>query len=306
MKRLVFVLLLAVAAFVGLVVAGNMGWSRGPIVITPEGTRRLVLRLNQAVRVTEPGLSWIIPGFEKADEFDVRWKDLDSEPNLMQTRDGEQLTVDSYVIWRIEDAVAFRRSFPQGEAQALSRIDRAMRDDIREVIGRHTLHEVLDEKRGAIMQEITQNTRANVQPLGILVADVRINRTELPDATMDSVYARMKTERQRLARKSRAEGEESARKIRAVADAEARVLVANGRREAEIAMGEGDAEATRLYAEAYEVAPEFYAFTRSLEAYRKTIDANTTLVLSPNSEFFRFFESAQGNGAPPASSGGDR
>lgn len=306
MKRLVVVVLLVAGAFVGLVVAGNMGWEHGPVVITPEGEQRLVLRLNQAVRITDPGLSWLWPGLEKAEAFDVRWKDLDSEPNLMQTRDGEQLTIDSYVIWRIEDAVAFRRAFPQGEAQALSRIDRAMRDDVREVTGRHTLHEVLDSKRSAIMQEITQKTRANVKPLGISVADVRINRTELPDATMESVYARMKTERERLARKTRAEGEESARKIRAESDAEARVLVANGRREAQIAKGEGDAEATRLYAEAYGEAPEFFAFTRSLEAYRKTIDANTTLVLSPRSEFFRFFESADGNGAVPASPGDRR
>jgi len=294
MRRFVIGVLFISAVFVGLIGAGNMGWDRGPVVITDEGKQRIVLRLNQAVRVTEPGLSWIIPVLEKVDDWDVRWRDLDSEPNLMQTRDGEQLVVDSYVIWRIEDAIAFRRSFPRGEGQALSRIDRAMRDDVLEVIGRHTLHEVLDEKRGAIMQEITENTRANVKPLGIAVADVRINRTELPEATMESVYARMKTERERLARKTRAEGEESARKIRAAADAEARVIVAKGRRDAEITKGEGDAEATRLYAEAYGTAPDFYAFTRSLEAYRKSIDARTTLVLSPDSEFFRFFESAGG------------
>ena len=294
MMRLLMAVVVLGAAFVGLIVAGNMGWRHGPVVITPEGQEKLVLRLNQAVRVTQPGLSWIIPGFETVDEFDVRWNDLDSEPNLMQTRDGEQLTVDSYVIWRIEDAVAFRRAFPQGEAQALSRIDRAMRDDVREVIGRHTLREVLDAKRGVIMKEISEKTRANVKPLGIGVVDVRINRTELPDATMESVYARMKTERERLARKTRAEGEESARRIRATADAEARVLVADGHREAEVAKGKGDAEATRLYAQAYQRAPEFYAFTRSLEAYRKSIDAKTTLVISPDSEFFRYFENAGG------------
>ena len=294
MTRLLFTVVVLGGIFIGLVVAGNMGWRHGPVVITPAGEQKLVLRLNQAVRVTQPGLAWIIPGFEVVDAFDVRWNDLDSEPNLMQTRDGEQLTIDSYVIWRIDDAVAFRRAFPQGEAQAVSRIDRAMRDDIREVIGRHTLHEVLDEKRGEIMSEISEKTRANVKPLGIAVADVRINRTELPDATMDSVYARMKTERERLARKTRAEGEESARRIRATADAEARVLVAEGHREGEITKGEGDAEATRLYAEAYGRAPEFYAFTRSLEAYRKSIDAKTTLVISPDSEFFRYFENAKG------------
>ena len=305
MKWFVMLVILFGAVFVGLVAAGEGGWNRGPVVVTLEGEQKLVLRLGEAVRVADPGLSWIIPGLEKAEPFDVRWNDLDSEPNLMQTRDGEQLTIDSYVIWRVVDVEAFRRSFQEDRERAVKRIDRAMRDDVREVIGRHTLHEVLDKKRGAIMQEITENTRADVKPLGIAVADVRINRTELPAATMNSVYARMKTERERLARKTRAEGEERARKIRADADAEARVLVAKARRDAEITKGEGDAEATRLYGESYGNAPEFYAFTRSLEAYRKTINANTTLVLSPDSEFFRFFESAGGNRRPPASPSGE-
>ena len=125
---------------------------------------------------------------------------------------------------------------------------------------------------------------------------VRINRTDLPKETRSSVYERMKTERERLARKSRAEGEEQARLIRAEVDAEARVLVANARRDAEIARGQGDAEAARVYAEAYGEDPQFYAFVRSLEAYRKSIDEGTTLVLSPRSEFFRFLESAAGDG----------
>ncbi len=110
----------------------------------------------------------------------------------------------------------------------------------------------------------------------------------------------MKTERQRLAKKNRAEGHEKARRIRAEAEKEARIIVANARRDAEIVRGEGDAVATRIYAEAYGADPEFYEFTRSLEAYRKTIDANTTLVLSPESEFFRFFESSDPDGSSPA------
>jgi membrane protease subunit HflC len=126
---------------------------------------------------------------------------------------------------------------------------------------------------------------------------VRINRTDLPEQTRRSVYERMKTERERLARKSRAEGDEQARMIRAKADAQARVIVANARRDSEIARGQGDAEATAIYAAAYGADPDFYGFVRSLEAYRKSINEGTTLVLSPRSEFFQFLESASGHGA---------
>lgn len=296
MRRLLIAAFLVLATFIGLVTAETLDvWGRGPLVITTEGEQKLVLRLNQAVRVTEPGLDWIIPGIEKAQKYDSRWQYLNTKPTELQTRDGEQLTIDNYAVWRIEDAIAFRRAFPQGTPQAESRIDRAMRDDVREVIGRHTLHEVLDTKRTDVMQEITDKTRVNVASLGIEVADVRINRTDLPRETRVSVYERMKTERERLARKSRAEGDEQARMIRAAADAEARVIVANARRDAEIARGQGDAQAAAIYAAAHGADPAFYEFVRSLEAYRKSIDEDTTLVLSPESEFFQFLQSASGN-----------
>jgi membrane protease subunit HflC len=182
---------------------------------------------------------------------------------------------------------------------AEQRIDRAVRDDVREVIGRHTLVEVLKDARSKIMEEITATTRDSLREYGIGIADVRINRTELPEETLESVYARMKTERERLARRNRAEGEEKARVIRAEAERDARVLVANARRDAEIARGEGDAEATRIYAAAHQIDPEFFAFVRSLEAYRKAIDQHTTLVLSPEAEFFRFLgDAGQGPPAP--------
>ena len=298
MRRLTIFLFVIFGVFIGLVAAETQGyWNRGPIVITREGEQKLVLRLGEARRVTTPGLDWIIPLLETTQTFDRRWLYLDTNPTELQTRDGEQLTIDNYAVWRVEDAIAFRRAFPSGIPQAESRIDRAMRDDVREVIGRHTLHEVLDTKRGEVMKEITGKTRENVASLGIAIADVRINRTDLPKETRGSVYERMKTERERLARKSRAEGDEEARRIRAEADAEARLIVANARRDAELARGQGDAEATRIYAESYGADPDFYEFVRSLEAYRKSIDEGTTLVLSPKSEFFQFLQSVSGDGA---------
>jgi len=289
-RRALLALLLLGAAFTGLVAAGELGL--GPLVITREDEQKLVLFLSQAGRVTQPGPSLRWPLLETVETYDRRWLYLDTEPDTIQTRDGEQLRVDNYAMWRISDATAFKRAFPNGMAEAEKRIDRAIRDDVREVIGRHTLEQVLNVERDAIMREITARTRNKVGEFGIEVADVRINQTELPEGTEESVYARMKTERERLGRKNRAEGEERARRIRAEADREAVVIVANARRDAEIVRGEGDAEAARIYAEAYSTDPEFYEFQRSLEAYRKTIDENTTLVLSPDAEFFRFLESA--------------
>ncbi len=290
MRRVLLGLLLLAAAMTGLVAAGNLGL--GPLVITREDQQKVILFLSRAQRVTRPGASLRWPLLETEQTYDRRWLYLNTKADTIPTGDGEQLTVDNYAIWRIQDAITFRRTFPEGLAAAETAIDRAVRDDVREVLGRHTLEQVLDAQRAPIMGEITTRTRAKLLPFGIEIADVRINRTELPPGTEESVYARMKTERERLGRKSRAEGEERARRIRAEADRDARVIVANALRDAEIARGIGDAEAARIYGEAYAIDPGFYEFQRSLEAYRKSIDENTTLVLSPDAEFFRYFESA--------------
>jgi membrane protease subunit HflC len=293
-RRLLVLVILLLALGAGLVAAGSLGI--GPLVITREGEQKIILRLGEARRVTRPGPDFRIPLLETADTYERRWLYLNTEPDTIQTRDGEQLTVDNYAVWRIEDAIQFRRSFPLGVVEAEKRIDRAVRDDVREVIGRHTLAEVLKDRRAEVMAAIAERTRSTLVEFGIGMADVRINRTELPEETTESVFARMTTERERLARKNRAEGDEEARRIRAEADREALVIVAEARRDAEIARGEGDAEATRIYGEAYQSDPDFYAFLRSLEAYQKTIGEHTTLVLSSKSEFFRFLESSSPGG----------
>jgi membrane protease subunit HflC len=173
--------------------------------------------------------------------------------------------------------------------QAEKQMDRVVRAGVREIVARHTLAEVLTNQRSAIMESIRERVADSFADTGVAVHDVRINRTELPPAIEKNVHARMKTDRERLARKYRAEGEEQARKIRAGADRDAQVIVAKAKGEAQVSRGEGDAESTRIYAAAYGKDPEFYAFTRSLEAYRKTIGEGTTLILSPDAEFFRFF-----------------
>ena len=293
MRRLLILLLLIAGLFVAAVAAANFGIP--PLVITREGEQKLILRFGDVRKVTQPGLTWMIPipMIEQVRKFDSRWLYNSTEARDIQTKDGEQLRIDNYTVWRIADPEAFLRRFPGGTSAAEQRIDRIVRDAVREVIGRHTLSEVLKDQRVAIMKAITDRSRETLDDDGISVADVRINRTELPANAENSVFARMVTERERLARRNRAGGEERARAIRAEADREARIIVAEARRESELTRGEGDAKSARIYAEAYETSPEFYAFRRSLEAYRKTLDGQTTLVLPPDAEFFRFLKQSE-------------
>ncbi len=238
MTRLVVILLVLLAGVVGLVVVAEYDY--GPLVVTREGDQKIILFLNEAKSVTSPGLAVRWPGpLGSVIRYPSRWLHLNTEPDTVQTTDGEQLIVDNYAIWRIADPTQFMRSFPSGVAEAEKRIDRAVRDDVREVIGRHTLTEVIQDEREKLMREISEKTRAEVAPFGIEIADVRINRTDLPVETLDSVYARMTTERERLAKKNRSEGAEQARRIRAEADRDARVIVAHANRDAEIARGQG-------------------------------------------------------------------
>lgn len=294
MRRVLLALVVLAALALGLFAAGQAGF--GPVVITQEDEQKIILTLGSPRKVTEPGPDLRVPLLETVRTYDRRILYFNTDPSEIPTKDQERIVVDAYVVWRIGEPVQFYSSFPIGMAQAEPQIDRMVKAGVREVIGQHTLKEVLTGARVEIMQAITQRAAERLAEYGIEVEDVRMNRTELPPATEKNVYARMQAERQRLARKYRAEGEEKARRIRAEADREARVIVAEARREAEIARGTGDAEATRIYAEAYETNPGFYIFRRSLEAYGKTIGPNTTLVLSPDAEFFRFLRSSDAAG----------
>jgi membrane protease subunit HflC len=296
-KRVLLLAAVVLALVLGLLFAGQLGL--GPVVITGEGEQKIILTLGSPRAVTQPGVALRLPLVETVRTLDRRLLYLNVPPSSIQTRDQEGIVVDNYVVWRIADPVQFYRSFPAGRGNAEPQIDQVVRASVREVVGRHTLADVVTGKRSDIMQAITSNTDAALGKFGIAVQDVRINRTELPQGTEENVYARMKAERERLARKFRAEGEEQARRIRAEADREARVIVAGARRDAEIARGQGDAEAARIYADAYSGDPDLYALLRSLEAYRKTLGEGTTLVLSPQSEFFRYLgDSAPGSSGP--------
>jgi membrane protease subunit HflC len=285
MRRLLFFLLVVAASLAALVKAGEYGL--GPVVVTREDEQKLILLLgNPRERATQPGLALRLPFLEEVRTFDRRWLHLNSKPRLVQTVDRERIVVDNYVIWRIADPLQFYKSFPTGIEKAEMQIDREVGGNIREVVGQNSIPQVLTETRDAIMAEVTKKSAEALRRFGIEVRDVRINRTELPPGAEENVYARMRAERERLARLHRAEGEEQARTIRADADRRARVIVAEAREKAERLRGAGDAESARIYAAAYSRDPAFYEFVRSLEAYRKALGEGTTLVLPPDHGFF--------------------
>jgi membrane protease subunit HflC len=286
-KRLLIVLFGLLLLVTGFVAAGSRGI--GPVVITKEGTQQIILRFGEVINETEPGWSLRVPLLDEVKTYERRLLYLNTEQDVILTKDQERIVVDNYAMWKIDDLTLFISSFPRGMQQVEKQMDRVVRAGVREIVARHTLAEVLTDQRSAIMEGIRARVADSFSGTGVSVKDVRINRTELPDAIEKNVHARMKADRERLARKFRAEGEEEARKIRAVADRDAKVIVAKARGKAQVTRGEGDAESTRIYAAAYGKAPEFYAFVRSLEAYRKTIGEGTTLILSPDSEFFQFF-----------------
>jgi membrane protease subunit HflC len=297
MRRLLFALLVFSAIAAALVWLGEAGW--GPVVITHEDEQKIVLFFGSPISVrTEPGLS-LRPPLSEVRVFDRRYQYLNSDPQQIQTRDAEQPVIDHYVVWRIADPLRFFADFPQGMEQAASQVDRVARSDVREIIGQRTMQELVADARSEIMEAITQQSGKRLAEFGIEVRDVRINGVELPQTTEANVFARMRSERERVARKYRAEGDEEGRRIRAQADREARVTVAEAHKESEILRGEGDAEAARIYAEAHALAPEFYGFVRRLDAYRKTIGDKTTLVLPPDNDFFELLSGfGVENGSP--------
>ena len=256
----------------------------------PQWMQAIVVQLGEPVRtVQEPGFYFKIPFIQNVLYFDKRLLDYDASPRELLTKDKQQLVVDNYSRWRIRDPLQFYRTV-RSEAGAQLRLDDVIYSIVRENLGRHTLREIMNEKRTEVMTEVTKESDAKARDYGIEVADVRIKRADLPEKNELNVFNRMRTERERLAKKFRAEGDEEARKIRSESDKEVQILTAEARKQAEITRGQGDAHAVKIFADAYGRDPEFYQLVRTLEAYRNSITEGTTLILSPDSEFFRYLK----------------
>jgi modulator of FtsH protease HflC len=261
--------------------------------------KALVLQLGNPVRVvTEPGLQFKLPLVQDVVYFDNRILDLEPPQEEVIAADQKRLVVDSYARYRIADPLQFFQ-LVSSEANARTRLSSIINSALRRVIGNVPLASVVAEKRAAVMQQVRDEVNTQAKAWGMDVVDVRIKRADLPNENSEAIYGRMKTERQREAAQFRGEGKREAQKIRANADRQVIEIRAKAQQQSEILRGEGDAQSIAIYADAFNRDKDFFALYWSLEAYRRSLaNGDTTLVLSPDSEFFRFFNSASGVMAP--------
>ena len=243
----------------------------------------------------EPGLHAMIPLVNIAQKFEKRLLNLDQEPQRFLTKEKKDVIVDYYVKWRITDVEKFytatRGDVLYANGLLAQRINRALRDEF----GERTVQEVVAGERTQILSVVTSSTPNLPDELGISVIDVRTKRIDLPAEVSNSVYERMRAERNRVAKDFRARGSEAAERITANADKEREIILANAYRDAEIIRGEGDAQATEIYAAAYTKDEEFYSLYRSLNAYQNSFsNSNDIMLIEPESDFFRYFNNAKG------------
>lgn len=237
--------------------------------------------------ITAPGLYFKIPMMQKVRFFSKQLLDNDSPPTEVITRDKKNLLIDNFSLYRITDPLKFLETV-RTENGARARLDDIVYSELRVEIGTHDLHEIVTESREKIMAVVTKEANKKTAEYGIEMADVRIKRIDLPPEIANSIFNRMRTERQRIAMEYRSEGKEESTKIRAETDKEKTILIAQAYKQEQTVRGEGDGQATKIYAEAFAKDPKFYSFMRSMEAYKQSLKADTTILLSEDSEFLRF------------------
>ena len=251
--------------------------------------------------IVEPGLYFKLPPpFQNVVRLDKRLQTIENnDPERIQTAEKKNLLIDSYVKWRISDPRLFYVTFGANDRAAVERLQAQIRDALNASVNVRTVKEVVATDRAAIMREVSTNVEARARPLGVEVVDVRLRRIDFAPEISESVYRRMEAERKQEANRLRASGAADSERIRAAADRERTEMLALAYAEAQGIMGEGDATAAGIYSEAYGTNPQFYDFYKSLEGYRSAFDGNgDTLVLSPKSEFFKYWGAAEG--APSA------
>ena len=257
-------------------------------------------QLGEVVEViSEPGLHFKLPVVQNVKYFDRRNLTLDiPEPDRVTTSEKKPLLVEFVVLWRIDDVRKFYVSVQGDEEAARRRLTQTVRANMAEEFNKRTMHEAISTQRNQIMATTRQKADSDAKTIGVEVVDVRLRRVELPPDVLGPVYARMESERRRVANELRSLGAAEGEKIRADADRQREVILADAFREAQKLKGDGDARAAAIYAAAYGINPEFFAFWRSLDAYRAGMRGKSdVLVLDPTSEFFRYFRQSGGRGA---------
>ena len=255
----------------------------------------IVFQLGEISSVkTQPGLYFKVPLMQNVRFFDSRIQTLDSsEPELYITSEKKNVMVDFFVKWRIADVKQYYISLGGDTARARTRLMQTVNAALREEFGKRTIHEVISGDRDQIMQDVQQKTNADASKIGVQVLDVRLKRVDFPPEISDSVYRRMDAERKRVANQLRAEGNAESEQIRADADRQRQVILADAYGKAQKIKGEGDAKATAIYAAAFKRNPEFYAFYRSLDAYKQSFkNKSDMMVIDPSSDFFKYLKGA--------------
>jgi len=277
-KLAILVLAAALLAFVGLDTFFTVDQTQTAIVL------ELGKPVSGAIR---PGLHFKVPLIQNVLRFDARILEYDAQPAEILTKDKKNMLVDNFTKWRIVDPLQFYRTV-QTIPGAQARLDDIIYSEMRVALGQFLLIEVVNQKRAEIMAQVSKKASEIIHDYGIEVVDVRIKRTDLPPENERAIFGRMRAERERQAKQYRSEGQEESAKIRSEAERERTVILADAERQSSMLRGQGDAEATKTFAQALEQGPDFYAFQRSLEAYEKSFQNNTTFVLSPRSEFFKY------------------
>lgn len=272
---------------IGIVVAFIVLSQSLYIVMQPE--QAIVLQFGDPVRlVKEPGLKFKLPFIQNVVFYDKRLLNLEPPAQEVVLKDKKRLDVDTFSRYRVIDPLTFYKTV-RSEYQAQNRLQEIVNSSARNVLATVTLLELLSEKRNDIMKRISLAVKEDASQIGVEVADVRIRRADLPIQVSQAINERMKTERIREAKGYRADGEKRAQEIRATADKQATITVAEAEKEAQKIKGEGDKTATEIWNKATSVDPEFYAFYRSLEAYKNSFDEETSVILAPEGEFFNYF-----------------
>ncbi len=266
------------------------------LFVVQQTQQAIVLQFGEPKRTVQtPGLNWKIPFVQNVIFYENRVLSMVSQGSeQVILSDQKRLEVDTYARYSITDPLKFYQTVRTVRI-AQERLEAMVDSSTRRVLGNHSLVGILSEKRSDIISTIRNEVNTSAEALGISILDVRIRRADYPDATSQNIFNRMKSEREREAKEFRATGEEEAQKIRATANKERTVLIAEARRAAEIIRGSGDSKSIAIYAEAFGVDEDFYSFYRSMQAYRKSFGENSTsMLLSPDSEFFRFFGTKTG------------
>jgi membrane protease subunit HflC len=259
----------------------------------------LVFQLGEVVSIKkDPGLYFKLPLIQNIRYFETRILTMDpADPERFITSEKKNVLVDYYVKWRIKDVEKFYVSFSGDERRAENRLAQTVNDGMRAEFGKRTVHDVVSGQRDEVMEALRKSADIDSKRFGVEVMDVRIKRVDLPGEVSESVYRRMEAERKRVANELRSTGSAEAEKIRADADKQREVIIAEAYRDAQRTKGEGDGRASAIYSEAFGKNPEFYAFYRSMEAYKQSFSSkNDVMVLQPNSEFFRYMKSSRGSG----------